>query len=71
MKLESAIQSKVIKELEAHGWYVVKLVQTNKNGIPDLIRIRKVAPYTWKSSGLTCGRHPCKIYGTVKSKATA
>ncbi len=35
--LESAIQSKVIKELEAHGWYVVKLMQTNKNGIPDLI----------------------------------
>ena len=37
MMLESAIQSKVIKELEAHGWYVVKLMQTNKNGIPDLI----------------------------------
>ena len=35
--LESAIQSKVIKELEAHGWYVIKLMQTNKNGIPDLI----------------------------------
>jgi len=37
MMLESAIQSKVIKELEANGWYVVKLMQTNKNGIPDLI----------------------------------
>jgi hypothetical protein len=37
MMLESAIQSKVIKELDAHGWYVVKLMQTNKNGIPDLI----------------------------------
>jgi hypothetical protein len=40
MMLESAIQSKVIKELEAHGWYVVKLMQTNKNGIPDLIAHR-------------------------------
>ncbi|NBW16146.1 MAG: VRR-NUC domain-containing protein [Caulobacteraceae bacterium] len=39
--LESAIQSKVIKELEAHGWYVVKLMQTNKNGIPDLIAHRE------------------------------
>jgi hypothetical protein len=37
MILESAIQSKVIKELEAHGWYVIKLMQTNKNGIPDLV----------------------------------
>ncbi len=35
--LESAIQSKVIKELEGNGWYVIKLMQTNKNGIPDLI----------------------------------
>ena len=39
--LESAIQSKVIKELEANGWYVVKLMQTNKNGIPDLIAHRE------------------------------
>ena len=35
--LESVIQTKVIKQLEAHNWYVVKLMQTNKNGIPDLI----------------------------------
>jgi hypothetical protein len=41
MMLESAIQSKVIKQLEAHGWYVVKLMQTNKNGIPDLIAHRE------------------------------
>lgn len=37
MMLESEIQSKVIKEMERHGWYVVKLIQTNKNGIPDLL----------------------------------
>lgn len=39
--LESAIQSKVIKELEGNGWYVIKLMQTNKNGIPDLIAHRE------------------------------
>ena len=36
---ESVIQSKKIKELEAQGYYVIKLVKTNKNGIPDLIAI--------------------------------
>ena len=36
---EQQIQSKRIKELEARGYYVIKLVKTNKNGIPDLIAI--------------------------------
>ncbi len=38
---ESQIQSKKIKDLEAQGYYVIKLVKTNKNGIPDLIAIPK------------------------------
>jgi|TARA_B110000259_G_scaffold16661_1_gene17554 hypothetical protein len=36
---EQQIQAKRIKELEAEGYYVIKLVKTNKNGIPDLIAI--------------------------------
>ena len=36
---EQQIQSKRIKELEAEG-YVIKLVTTNKNGIPDLIALK-------------------------------
>lgn len=36
---EQQIQSKKIKELEAEGYYVIKLITTNKNGIPDLIAI--------------------------------
>tara|TARA_R100001440_G_scaffold39562_2_gene59036 strand:- start:2038 stop:2277 length:240 start_codon:yes stop_codon:yes gene_type:complete len=36
---EQQIQSKRIKELESKGYYVIKLVKTNKNGIPDLIAI--------------------------------
>jgi len=36
---EQQIQSKRIKELEADGYYVIKLIKTNKNGIPDLIAI--------------------------------
>jgi hypothetical protein len=36
---EQQIQAKIIKKLEAQGYYVIKLVQTNKPGIPDLIAI--------------------------------
>lgn len=36
---EQQIQSKRIKDLEAQGYYVIKLIRTNKNGIPDLIAI--------------------------------
>lgn len=38
---EQQIQSKLIKELEAQGYYVIKLIKTNKNGIPDLLAIPK------------------------------
>lgn len=36
---EQQIQSKKIKELESQGYYVIKLINTNKNGIPDLVAI--------------------------------
>ena len=38
---EQQIQSKRIQELEEQGYYVIKLLKTNKNGIPDLIAIPK------------------------------
>lgn len=37
---ESAIQSKIIKHLSNEGWIVVKLIQTNMNGIPDLMVLK-------------------------------
>jgi Holliday junction resolvase len=36
---EQQIQSKRIKQLEAEGYFVLKLIKTNKNGIPDIIAI--------------------------------
>jgi len=36
---EQLLQAKRIKELEAEGYYVIKLIKTNKNGIPDLLAI--------------------------------
>ena len=37
---EQQVQTRRIKELEAEGYYVIKLRKTNKNGIPDLIAIK-------------------------------
>lgn len=39
--LESKIQRKKIKQLESEGYYVIKLITTNKPGTPDLIAIPK------------------------------
>ncbi len=36
---EQQIQDKRIKELESQGYFVIKLIVTNKNGIPDLLAI--------------------------------
>ena len=36
---EQQIQSKLIKQLEKEGYYVIKLSVTNKTGIPDLLAI--------------------------------
>lgn len=38
--LESAIQARIIKRMEAQGYYVIKLLLTNKNGIPDLLCLK-------------------------------
>ncbi len=37
---EQQIQKKRIKELESEGYYVIKLMKTNKNGIPDILAIK-------------------------------
>ena len=39
--MESKIQSKIIAKLTQEGWLCVKLIRTNKNGIPDLMCLRE------------------------------
>ena len=36
---EQQVQRKRIEELESEGYYVIKLIKTNKNGIPDLLAL--------------------------------
>lgn len=36
---EQDVQKKRIDELEKEGYYVIKLISTNKNGIPDLVAL--------------------------------
>jgi Holliday junction resolvase len=38
---ESQIQSKLIKHFESKGFYVIKLIKTSVNGIPDLLVIKE------------------------------
>ena len=37
---EAKYQAKIIKALEAKGYYVLKLIQTNKNGIADILALK-------------------------------
>jgi Holliday junction resolvase len=37
---EAQYQSKLIKQYEAEGYYVLKLISTNKAGIPDLVALK-------------------------------
>ena len=37
---ESKFQSLIIKKMQDEGWYVIKLITTNKNGIPDLLCVK-------------------------------
>jgi len=38
--LESKIQAKIIKRFTDEGYFVIKLIKTNKNGIPDLMALK-------------------------------
>jgi len=37
---EAKVQAKIIAQLTKEGWLCVKLIKTNKNGIPDLMCLR-------------------------------
>ena len=38
--MEQQTQKRIINKLESDGWYVVKLMKTNRNGIPDLLAVK-------------------------------
>lgn len=38
--LESVVQSRIIARYEKAGYLVVKMILTNKNGIPDLLCLK-------------------------------
>ncbi len=41
---EGQVQKKLVDKLESEGCYVIKLMKTNKNGIPDLLVFRDGVP---------------------------
>lgn len=38
--LESSVQSKIIAHLKKQGWFVLKIIKANINGVPDIIAFR-------------------------------
>lgn len=40
MKQESKLQSKIIEDLELHGWEVLKMMKGNRAGWPDIFAFR-------------------------------
>jgi hypothetical protein len=52
--LESVIKSKSRDLLEADGWFVIHLIQTNVNGIPDTLALKlgKAMFIEFKQQGL-------------------
>ena len=42
MATEQQIQSKRIKQLESEGYYVIKIIKANKNGLPDILALHPV-----------------------------
>jgi|TARA_R110002074_G_scaffold399167_1_gene591945 ActR/RegA family two-component response regulator len=44
---EAVYQSKLIKHFEKRGWFVLKLIATNKNGITDLVLNHPKRPTIW------------------------
>lgn len=42
--MASKWQSKQIKKYEQKGYFVINLIKTNKNGIPDLLALKKGEP---------------------------
>lgn len=53
---EQKIQKKRIDQLEAEGYYVIKLIKTNKNGIPDIIAIPPNTPVLFSEVKTKTGR---------------
>ena len=38
--MSSKLQTKIINQYKAQGWYVINLIKTNKSGIPDLLCLK-------------------------------
>lgn len=46
-KSEAWHQKKIAEYLERKGYFVLKLISTNKNGIPDLMGVHPTLPNVW------------------------
>lgn len=67
--LESAIQSKIIDRYARDGWMCVRLIQTNCNGIPDLLLLRDGVARFIEVKRKGCKPRPLQDYRIKQLKA--
>jgi len=36
-KAEKVVQKEIMNDIKAHGWYVIKVIKANENGVHDLL----------------------------------
>ena len=60
--LESAVQSKAIAQYTREGWLCVRLIQTNMNGIPDLLLLRDGVAKFVEVKRHGCKPRPLQVY---------
>ena len=60
--LESHIQTAIINNLEKSGWLVVKIIQSTKNGWPDLQAIKDGQTVYIEVKREGCEPSPLQIY---------
>ena len=65
---ESNYQNNIIKKLEKDGYYVLKLIRTNKNGIPDILAIKKNEVYFIECKVLNGKLSPLQEYRLYQLK---
>lgn len=58
---ESQLQAKIIKYLEAQGWYVIKVVSSNRRGVPDLVCTKESEYYFFEIKTPTGKAQPIQI----------
>lgn len=60
--LESDIQARILKRFASEGWLCVRLIQTNCNGIPDILLLKEGQARFIEVKRPGCKPKPLQLY---------